>query len=58
MSTLDVRIHKALADAGVASRRASEALVAAGRVTVNGEPAVVGQRVTPGVDRLAVDGRE
>jgi len=58
MSTPDVRIHKALADAGVASRRASEALVAAGRVTVNGEPAVVGQRVTPGVDRLAVDGRE
>ncbi len=58
MSTPGVRIHKALADAGVASRRASEALVAAGRVTVNGEPAVVGQRVTPGVDRLAVDGRD
>ena len=41
----DVRIQKALADAGVASRRAAEALVAAGRVTVNGVPAVIGQRV-------------
>ena len=33
-----VRIQKALADAGVASRRAADALVAAGRVTVNGQP--------------------
>ena len=45
-----VRIQKALADAGVASRRAAEALVAAGRVTVNGVPAMIGQRVDPGVD--------
>lgn len=52
-----VRVQKALADAGVASRRAADALVAAGRVTVNGEPAVTGQRVNPGVDALAVDGR-
>ncbi len=40
-----VRIQKALADAAVASRRAAEALVAAGRVTVNGQRATVGQRV-------------
>jgi 23S rRNA pseudouridine2605 synthase len=52
-----VRIQKALADAGVASRRAADALVAAGRVTVNGLPAVTGQRVDPGRDALAVDGR-
>ena len=45
MTAGDVRIQKALADAGVASRRAAEALVAAGRVTVNGTPAVIGQRV-------------
>lgn len=57
MTNSDVRIHKALADAGVASRRAAEAMVAAGRVTVNGVPAVVGQRVSPQTDRLAVDGR-
>lgn len=52
-----VRVQKALADAGVASRRAADALVSAGRVTVNGEPAVTGQRVDPALDALAVDGR-
>lgn len=52
-----VRVQKALADAGVASRRSADALVAAGRVTVNGQPAAVGQRVDPAVDALAVDGR-
>jgi 23S rRNA pseudouridine2605 synthase len=52
-----VRIQKALADAGVASRRAADALVAEGRVTVNGQPAATGQRVDPAVDVLAVDGR-
>jgi len=51
-----VRVQKALADAGVASRRAADALVTAGRVTVNGQPAVTGQRVDPTVDALAVDG--
>ncbi len=52
-----VRVQKALADAGVASRRGADALVGAGRVTVNGEVAVTGQRVDPAVDALAVDGR-
>ncbi|HUG47242.1 MAG TPA: (d)CMP kinase [Candidatus Limnocylindria bacterium] len=52
-----VRIQKALADAGVASRRAAEQLVAAGRVTVNGRPAEVGQQVDPDVDELSLDGR-
>lgn len=52
-----VRIQKALADAGVASRRAADALVAAGRVTVNGQPALTGQRIDPNADVLAVDGR-
>lgn len=52
-----VRIQKALADAGVASRRAAEELVADGRVTVNGQPAQIGQRVMPELDRIAVDGR-
>jgi 23S rRNA pseudouridine2605 synthase len=51
-----VRIQKVLADAGVASRRASEELVAAGRVSVNGVAAVIGQRVDPGLDRILVDG--
>ena len=52
-----VRVQKALADAGVASRRAADAMVSAGRVTVNGEVAVTGQRVDPSTDTLAVDGR-
>ena len=50
------RIQKALAQAGVASRRAIEELVRAGRITVNGEPATLGQKVAPG-DRVLVDGK-
>jgi 23S rRNA pseudouridine2605 synthase len=53
-----VRIQKALADAGVASRRAAETLIEQGRVGVNGVPAVTGQRVDPESDVLTVDGRE
>jgi 23S rRNA pseudouridine2605 synthase len=52
-----VRIHKALADAGVASRRKAEQLVVDGRVTINGASAGVGQIVDPARDVLAVDGR-
>ncbi len=52
-----VRIQKALADAGVASRRTADDLVARGRVTVNGQPAVIGQRVDPARDRISVDGQ-
>lgn len=51
-----MRVHLALALAGVASRRAAEALVAEGRVTVNGAPAAVGQLVSAD-DALTVDGR-
>jgi cytidylate kinase len=51
------RLQKILARAGVASRRRAEELVAAGRVTVNGRPAHLGQRADPNADRIAVDGR-
>lgn len=51
-----MRIQRALARAGIASRRKAEALVVAGRVTVNGAPAVLGQVVDPAADRIAVDG--
>jgi len=50
------RIQKVLADAGVASRRAIEAMVAEGRIKVNGDPATPGQKVVAG-DRVTVDGR-
>ncbi len=51
-----MRVHRALALAGVASRRAAEVLVADGRVSVNGATATVGQLVDPG-DVIALDGR-
>ena len=51
-----MRIQRALARAGVASRRRAEELIAAGRVSVNGQPARVGQSVVPTVDRILVDG--
>lgn len=51
-----MRVHRALALAGVASRRAAEVMVADGRVSVNGTTATVGQLVDPG-DALEVDGR-
>jgi 23S rRNA pseudouridine2605 synthase len=50
-----MRVHRALAQAGVASRRAAEQLVAEGRVTVNGKVATIGQAVADD-DALAVDG--
>ncbi len=51
------RISKVLAAAGVASRRGSDELVAAGRVTVDGRPAVLGEKVDPETQVLKVDGR-
>lgn len=50
-----MRIQRALARAGVASRRKAEELVSAGRVRINGEVAVTGQSVNPDVDTITVD---
>jgi pseudouridine synthase len=52
-----MRIQRALARAGVASRRGSEELVAAGRVRINGEIAKTGQSVDLERDRVTVDGK-
>jgi 23S rRNA pseudouridine2605 synthase len=51
------RLQKILARAGVASRRASEVLIEQRRVTVNGEPARLGQQADPARDDIRVDGR-
>ncbi len=50
------RVQKILATAGVASRRASEALIAAGRVRVNGRIARVGDQADPDSAQIEVDG--
>lgn len=50
------RLHKLLALAGLGSRRDMEELIASGRVTVNGAPAVVGQGVTE-YDVVRLDSR-
>ncbi len=52
-----VRLQKALAHAGVASRRACEALITGGRVTVNGRvQRELGSRIDPDQDDVRVDG--
>lgn len=50
------KLHKVLADAGIGSRREMEELIVAGRVSVNGEPAHIGQRVGAN-DLVRVNGK-
>jgi 23S rRNA pseudouridine2605 synthase len=52
-----IRLQKYLADAGICSRRAAEALIAQGQVWVNGTAATLGQKVVPGVDRITTGGK-
>jgi 23S rRNA pseudouridine2605 synthase len=49
------RLHKVLASCGFGSRRAMEEMILAGRITVNREPAEVGQKVGPG-DEVRING--
>ncbi len=50
------RLQKVLAQAGVGSRREIEEWVVAGRISVNGLPAALGQKIGPG-DRVKVNGK-
>ncbi|NCB05726.1 MAG: rRNA pseudouridine synthase, partial [Clostridia bacterium] len=52
-----LRLQKYLAEAGIASRRASEELITAGRVSVNGETATLGMSVDPDQDTVLFDGK-
>ncbi len=52
-----MRLQRALARAGVASRRRAEDLIRAGRVKVNGRVAELGVSVDPDTDRITVGGR-
>lgn len=51
------RLQKVLARTGLASRRAVETMIREGRITVNGQVAVLGQRVDLATDAVKVDGR-
>ena len=52
-----IRLQRALAAAGIGSRRACEALIEEGRVAVNGQPVLKqGLRIDPGRDSVTVDG--
>ncbi len=51
------RLQKLLSAAGVASRRAAEEMISAGRVTVNGVRAELGQSADPDTDTVALDGQ-
>ncbi len=50
------KLHKVLAQGGIGSRREMEELIQEGRVSVNGEPAHLGQRIQPG-DQIRVNGK-
>jgi 23S rRNA pseudouridine2605 synthase len=50
------KLHKVLAEAGLGSRRDMEELIIAGRVSVNGEPAHIGQRILP-ADQVRINGK-
>ena len=58
MPEKSMRIQRALARAGVASRRGAEDLVAAGRVKINGAVATTGQSVDPVRDTITLDGKK
>ncbi|ETA79013.1 pseudouridine synthase [Youngiibacter fragilis] len=50
------RLNKAISDTGFCSRREADSLIDAGRVKVNGSPALMGMKVTP-EDEITVDGK-
>lgn len=54
---MEERLQKILAQAGYGSRRASELIIQAGRVRVNGKVAMLGQKADPKKDKILVDGR-
>ena len=51
-----IRLQKFIGDCGLMSRRAAEAEISAGHVTVNGIPATLGDKIDPGTDEVALNG--
>ncbi len=54
---MEERLQKIFSTAGICSRRTAEEYITAGRVTVNGRPAQLGQRADLARDRVELDGR-
>ena len=54
---MEERLQKILSACGIASRRAAEGYITAGRVTVNGQVAGLGDKADPELDEIRVDGR-
>lgn len=57
MADAKVRLQKYMAENGIASRRKSEELIAAGKVRVNGKIAAIGDKVDPKHDKVTVSGK-
>lgn len=54
---MKMRVHRALARAGVASRRTAEGLIRQGRVRVNGAVVTIGAQADPERDTITIDGK-
>ncbi|NEP19907.1 MAG: rRNA pseudouridine synthase, partial [Leptolyngbya sp. SIO4C1] len=54
---MKVRLQKLLSQWGIASRRQAETLIQAGKITLNGEVACLGQSADPTVDVIRCEGR-
>ena len=57
VTAMPERLQKILAQAGYGSRRACEDFITAGRVRVNGQLAILGQKADPVTDKITVDGK-
>ena len=54
----EIRLQKYLAEAGVASRRKCEEFIQKGRVKINGNVAILGEKVNPEIDKVEFDNKE
>ena len=55
-NTNTIRLNKAISDTGYCSRREADKIIEQGRVTINGNPGILGDKVFPG-DVIAIDGK-
>ena len=58
MAEEKIRLQKYMSECGIASRRKSEELIAAGKVRINGKVAKIGDKVDPATDKVTVAGEK